>query len=610
MKGVFNLSSRALDPAALATLNLGMKFIPTPGHDTSEAVVDTQFDRFARNVRLKSHFGTDDTGDLTFHSKGSDWEPRNVPAVVTSFLTACKAALGACYMARSTVMQMQPVRNNMTPVMTRALHDVKADPSLVTKWSDKNMGLCVMDRVWYRATRSSLLGNSTTYKPIPAAAMSGIVGNLQSQVSTAINTYKQYMPSAVYKYLGNEAARMTPVVPHFYLLPKLHKLPVINRANLHLLKGRPIAACHSWVTNPMSVYMAHVLNDACFQLYPQVLRDSKSLVTLLESASVSRQAYLVTFDVENMYPSIDNRAAIDACAQAAHRCGTNGGMVTTMLDLIMLNGYCQAEGLYYQQISGTVMGTPVAPPYSNIYIAEALEAVVKANNSYWPVIYKRFIDDGFFVWEQDEPSLQAFLQQLNSTLPNIKLTWKYSQTTVDYMDLTITKTMHAAGAHVPIIVSTYQKPHNQYMYIPAFSFHRPCVFKGFVTAELQRYAVTNTQLSGFLHMKQLFMQRLLDRGYPAHKLQGWFDAVQHTCRQRILSQLPRNRQRQYQPPVLVLPNGQFEMTARIAVVLNRVYAQYSHHSEIAAIFGGAAGRITVAYTKNRSIGAKLVNAKH
>lgn len=610
MKGVFNLSSKALDPAALATLNLGMKFIPTPGHDTSSAVVDAQFERFARNVRLKSHFGTDDTGDLTFHSKGSNFEPRNVPAIVTSFLTACKAAIGACYLARSTFLQMRPVRNNMNPAMTRALHDIKADPSLVIKPSDKNMGLCVLDKVWYRATRSSLLGNTATYKPIPAAAMPNVINSLQTQVGNTINTYQQYMPSEVFKYLRSEAARLAPVVPHFYLLPKLHKLPAITRANLHLLKGRPIAACHSWVTNPMSVYMAHVLNDTCFRLYPQVLRDSKSLVTLLESASVSRQAFLVTFDVENMYPSIDNRAAIDACAQAAHRCGTHGGMVTAMLDLIMLNGYCQADGAYYQQIYGTVMGTPVAPPYSNIYIAEALEAVVQANSSYWPAIYKRFIDDGFFVWEQDEPSLQAFLQQLNSTLPNIKLTWKYSQTTVDYMDLTITKNMHVAGAHVPIIISTYQKPHNQYMYIPAFSFHRPCIFKGFVTAELQRYAVTNTQLSGFQHMKQLFMQRLLDRGYPAHKLQSWFDSVQHTCRQRILSQPPRSRRWRYQPPVLVLPNGQFEMTAGIAVVLNRVYAQYRQHAEVANIFGGPEGKITVAYTKNRSIGAKLVNAKH
>ena len=37
--------------------------------------------------------------------------------------------------------------------------------------------------------------------------------------------------------------------------------------------------------------------------------------------------------------------------------------------------------------------------------------------------YKRFIDDGFFIWEQDEASLIAFLQLLNSILPNIRLTW-------------------------------------------------------------------------------------------------------------------------------------------------------------------------------------------
>jgi hypothetical protein len=32
-----------------------------------------------------------------------------------------------------------------------------------------------------------------------------------------------------------------------------------------------------------------------------------------------------------------------------------------------------------------------------------------------------------------------------------------------------------------------------------------------------------------------------------------------------------------QPPVLVLSNGQFEMTAHIAAVLNRVYARHKHH---------------------------------
>jgi hypothetical protein len=102
--------------------------------------------------------------------------------------------------------------------------------------------------------------------------------------------------------------------------------------------------------------------------------------------------------------------------------------------------------------------------------------------------------------------------------------------------------------------------------------------------ELQRYAVTNTLPADFERMKTLFMTRLLDRGYPAHQLQRWFDAVDHSCRITLLSRPPGARQqRRSDAPVLVLPNGQFEMTARIGVVLNRVYAQYKHHPEVSRV---------------------------
>jgi hypothetical protein len=64
------------------------------------------------------------------------------------------------------------------------------------------------------------------------------------------------------------------------------------------------------------------------------------------------------------------------------------------------------------------------------------------------------------------------------------------------------------------------------------------------------------------------------------------------------------------PPVLVLPNGQFEMTARISAVVNRVYARHTHEPTVAAIFGGPSARLLVAYTKNRSLGARLIRARH
>jgi hypothetical protein len=145
--------------------------------------------------------------------------------------------------------------------------------------------------------------------------------------------------------------------------------------------------------------------------------------------------------------------------------------------------------------------------------------------------------------------------------------------------------------------------------IPYHSFHRRGVFKGFIKAELQRYAVTNTLPADFLHMKALFLQRLLDRGYPLHRLNRWFVEVDHSCRVPLLLRPRKRHCLAGQSPVLVLSNGQFEMTAHIAAVLNRVYARHKHHEPVANIFGGSQAKLIVAYTKNRSIGARLIRAR-
>jgi hypothetical protein len=42
---------------------------------------------------------------------------------------------------------------------------------------------------------------------------------------------------------------------------------------------------------------------------------------------------------------------------------------------------------------------------------------------------------------------------------------------------------------------------------------------------------------------------------------------------------------------------------------NRVYARHKHQEPVANIFGGSQARLIVAYTKNRSIGARLIRAR-
>lgn len=539
-----------------------------------------------------------------YHILRPGFEPDDAPAPVEKFIADVDQAIMACYQHRATLLRMKPVHSNVSPVLAEAITRLKSLKDIIIKPADKNMGMVVLDAAWYQGECERLLGDPAVYAEIPAAHIPQIVAQLRKELGNIVTRWQPAFPEAVYKYLMNSAVSKVQV-PYFYLLPKVHKMQEITPEFLHQLKGRPIAANHSWVTTAASIYLADVLNEVCFNKFEQVLPNSTTLVKLLESSVVSADAYLVTFDIENMYPSIDNDAAIEACAQAVphHR-----GMVHELLSFVMKHGYCQNNGKFFQQVYGTVTGTNVAPPYANIYVASDLEAPAKQAAAYWPAIYKRFIDDGFFVWERDLASLHEFLQQLNTLLPNIKLTWHIDQHSVAYMDLQITK--HVQGDTATLVVSTYQKPHNRYLYIPYDSFHRRAVYKGFVKAELLRYAVTNTQAVDFDKFKGLFYQRLQARGYPVAPLDAWFAQVQHQDRVRLLEQPVRaSKASETIPPVLVLPNGQFEMSISLANVINNVYARYKHDPTVASLFGGADARLLVAYYKNQSLGARFIRAR-
>ncbi len=103
--------------------------------------------------------------------------------------------------------------------------------------------------------------------------------------------------------------------------------------------------------------------------------------------------------------------------------------------------------------------------------------------------------------------------------------------------LTLSPSFFFAGGYFcqSLVVQTYQKPHDRYLYIHIVSFHRPHIFAAFIRAELLQYAVTNTIASNFAAVAALFWQRLVDRGYAAAQLRPIFARVQHAMRTAYLS---------------------------------------------------------------------------
>ena len=73
--------------------------------------------------------------------------------------------------------------------------------------------------------------------------------------------------------------------------------------------GRPIAASHSYITRPISIFIDELAKPKIRM--PTVLRDSGELIQLLENTVLpNTDCFLVTADVVSLYPNVDTKKAL------------------------------------------------------------------------------------------------------------------------------------------------------------------------------------------------------------------------------------------------------------------------------------------------------------
>ena len=101
------------------------------------------------------------------------------------------------------------------------------------------------------------------------------------------------------------------------------------------------------------------------------------------------------------------------------------------------------DGEYFQQIFGVIMGTNVAPILANIYMAK-LENLLKEKSKtnkkiIWPILFKRFINDGFGITEANKDEFEYWIHEFNLLRETITIDkFKYGND-VDFMHLFVFK---------------------------------------------------------------------------------------------------------------------------------------------------------------------------
>ena len=176
---------------------------------------------------------------------------------------------------------------------------------------------------------------------------------------------------------------------------------------------------------------------------------------------------LCTIDVVGLHPNIPYKEGLEAIRNALDK-QEDQSISTDSLILLaecaLKNNVFEHNMRYFKQLQGTAIGTKFAPPHAILFIGY-LE--VKISNSFVekPLVWWRYIDDIFMIWQHGEEKFKEILKILNSCHPTIKFTAEYFLDKVNFLDVEVIR----SGNN--LLTDLYIKPTDTHQYLEFSSCH-------------------------------------------------------------------------------------------------------------------------------------------
>ena len=131
------------------------------------------------------------------------------------------------------------------------------------------------------------------------------------------------------------------------------------------------------------------------------------------------------------------------------------------------------------------------------------------------------------IWPGPTSEFKKFLKYLNEAHPTIKFTSEYSNTNVNFLDITIYKGPRYKTSLV-LDIKPFFKPTNK------SSAHPRNIFKSLIEGELTRLLRACSDKETFENVTNKLLKALAERGYPNQLLQDTLQQVPFERRTKIL----------------------------------------------------------------------------
>ncbi|CAJ0944547.1 unnamed protein product [Ranitomeya imitator] len=162
------------------------------------------------------------------------------------------------------------------------------------------------------------------------------------------------------------------------------------------------------------------------------------------------------------------------------------------------------------------MGSNVAPPYANAYMAHFEESVIYRHHLFIThVLYwTRYIDDIFCIWGGTLESLETFFTFLNEAWPGIGFTITHDTNSVSFLDTTVLKDQEGH-----LTTDLHIKPTDRNSVLHFDSFHPPAVKRCIPKSQFQRVCRIVSDHVKCEQRLQDMTTKFHQRGYPKHILE-------------------------------------------------------------------------------------------
>ena len=191
-----------------------------------------------------------------------------------------------------------------------------------------------------------------------------------------------------------------PKLGRFYLLPKIHK-------RLHNVPGRPVISNSGFYTENISAFVEHHLKPLAQKVKSYVKDTNDFLRKIANLPPLPEDLIFCTIDVVGLYPNIPHDEGLKAVRNALDSREDKTISTESLLELaecVLKNNIFEHNTKFFKQVRGTAIGTKMAPPYAIIYMDE-LERGFLENYHLQPLVWWRYIDDIFMLWQHGEKEL-------------------------------------------------------------------------------------------------------------------------------------------------------------------------------------------------------------